>query len=119
MDRIAELRSILLVHAEDPALLREPKGPTPRDFLNSRPAEAEVAAIATAIGMARETGCRLHVVHVSTARCADLIEEAVRRGVDGNGGTCPPYLLFTRNDPGPPGGVGKWAPPIPTGGERP
>ena len=118
MDRIAELRSILLVHAEDPALLREAKGPTPRDFLDSRPAEAEVAAIATAIGMARETGCRLHVVHVSTARGADLIEEAVRRGIDVSGETCPHYMLYTENDLGRLGGLGKCAPPFRTEADR-
>jgi len=118
MDRIAELRSILLVHAEDPALLREPKGPTPRDFLDSRPAEAEVAAIATAIGMARETGCRLHVVHVSTARGADLIEEAVRRGIDVSGETCPHYMLYTESDLGRLGGLGKCAPPFRTEADR-
>ena len=118
MDRIAELRSILLVHAEDPALLREPKGPTPRDFLDSRPAEAEVAAIATAIGMARETGCRLHVVHVSTARGADLIEEAVRRGIDVSGETCPHYMLYTENDLRRLGGLGKCAPPFRTEADR-
>ena len=118
MDRIAELRSILLVHAEDPALLREPKGPTPRDFLDSRPAEAEVAAIATAIGMARETGCRLHVVHVSTARGADLIEEAVRRGIDVSGETCPHYTLYTEDDLGRLGGLGKCAPPFRTEADR-
>src|SRR5256885_13713658 len=115
MDRIAELRSILLVHAEDPALLREPKGPTPRDFLNSRPAEAEVAAIATAIGMARETGCRLHVVHVSTARGADLIEGAVRRGGGVRGGGWPPFPPFTQKEPWRAGGVGESRPPIPPG----
>ena len=35
MKRIAELDSILLVHAEDPQLLREPAGPTARDFTDS------------------------------------------------------------------------------------
>ena len=56
------------VHAEDPASLREPAGTGWRDFVASRPVEAELRAIETAIELARETGCSLHVVHVSTAR---------------------------------------------------
>jgi len=107
MKRIAELGSILLVHAEDPAGLREPKGPTARDFLDSRPPEAEVEAITTAITMARETGCRLHVVHVSTARGAELID-----GVNATGETCPHYLLYTQQDLDRLGGIGKCAPPF-------
>lgn len=112
MNRIAELDSILLVHAEDPGLLREPKGPKARDFLESRPAEAEVSAIARAIAMARETGCRLHVVHVSTAEGARLIEKAHRDGVDVSGETCPHYMLYTARDLERLGGPGKCAPPL-------
>jgi len=107
MKRIAELGSILLVHAEDPAMLSEPKGPTARDFLDSRPPEAEIEAITTVIAMARETGCRLHVVHVSTARGAALID-----GVSVTGETCPHYLLYTQQDLDRLGGVGKCAPPF-------
>ena len=107
MKRIAELDSILLVHAENPALLREPKGTTARDFLDSRPPEAEVGAITTLIAMARESGCRLHVVHVSTARGAALID-----GVSVTGETCPHYLLYTEQDLDRLGGIGKCAPPF-------
>ena len=107
MKRIAELDSILLVHAEDPAGLREPKGPTARDFLDSRPPEAEVEAMTTAIGMAHETGCRLHVVHVSTARGAELID-----GVSVTGETCPHYMLYVADDLERLGGLGKCAPPF-------
>lgn len=112
MERIAELNSILLVHAEDPALLREPKGPTARDFIESRPPEAEVSAIRQAIDMARETKCRLHVVHVSTAAGADLIAKAHLAGVDVSGETCPHYMLYTDADFERLGGLGKCAPPF-------
>jgi allantoinase len=114
MERIAELDSILLVHAEDPNVLREPKGPFARDFIESRPADAEVKAIATVIDMAQKTGCRLHIVHVSTARGADLIAEAVTRDVDVSGETCPHYLLYTEDDLARLGGLGKCAPPLRT-----
>ena len=118
MDRIAELDSILLVHAEDPLLLREPKGPTASDFITSRPAEAETSAIAQAIAIARETGCRLHIVHVSTAAGADLVVKALKDGVDVTYETCPHYMLYTADDLERLGGLGKCAPPLRTERDR-
>lgn len=118
MATIAELGSILLVHAEDPSLLRSPAGPTALDFVRSRPPEAEVAAIATAIDLARETGCRLHVVHVSTARGAELIRDAAAQGVDVSGETCPHYLMYVEEDMARLGGTAKCAPPFRTTADR-
>ena len=106
MKRIAELDSILLVHAEDPALLREPQGPTAADFIESRPPEAEVEAIELVATIARETGCRLHVVHVSTLRGASLLDENV------TGETCPHYMLYTATDMARIRGLAKCAPPF-------
>src|SRR2546430_17523108 len=85
MDRIAELDSILLVHAEDPSQLGEPKGPTARDFIESRPWQAELSAIQDVITLSRETGCRLHIVHVSTVRGTTMIQDAQLRGIDVSG----------------------------------
>jgi len=118
MLRIAELDSILLVHAEDPSRLTAPKGPTARDFLESRPVDAEVDAIGQAIGLATETGCRLHVVHVSTVQGIALIQDAQLRGVDVSGETCPHYLLYAVEDLDRLRGVGKCAPPFRSAGNR-
>ncbi len=118
MKRIAELDSILLVHAEDPALLREPPGPSARDFLDSRPREAETSAISLAIELAESAGCRLHVVHVSTAEGADLIARASRSGIDVSGETCPHYLMYTATDLEQLGGLGKCAPPFRSDADR-
>ena len=49
-----------------------------RDYLDSRPVEAEIEAIGRAIALAAETGCPLHIVHVSTARGVALVAEARR-----------------------------------------
>lgn len=120
MKRIAALDSILLVHAEEPSELREPAGPTARDFIASRPATAELAAITRAIEIAGATGCRLHIVHVSTARSAELIDAARRLGADVTGETCPHYLLYRAEDLERLGGLAKCAPPFRTerDGER-
>jgi len=118
MKRIAELGSILLVHAEDPSELREPDGPSARDFTGSRPPRAELAAITVAIETAGATGCPLHIVHVSTARGAELIDAARSLGADVTGETCPHYLLYVDQDLERLGGLGKCAPPFRTEADR-
>ena len=112
MKRIAELDSILLVHAEDPAAITNPKGPTARDFIESRPWEAELSAVHDAIRWAREAGCRLHIVHVSSLQSAALIQQQREQGVDVSGETCPHYLLYSEDDLERLGGLGKCAPPF-------
>jgi allantoinase len=116
MKRIAELDSILLVHAEDPAKLSDPKGTTARDFLDSRPWEAELSAVHDAIAWARETGCRLHIVHVSWVPSAALIQVARESGGDVSRETCPHYLLYSEEDLQRLGGLGKCAPPFRSAG---
>jgi allantoinase len=116
MKRIAQLGSILLVHAEDPRILeakaQSASGNGARDFVRSRPPEAEWEAISGAVSLAAETGCRLHVVHVSTARGVEMINEARARGVDVSGETCAHYLLYVEDDLERLGGLGKCAPPF-------
>ena len=119
MRRIAALGSILLLHAEDAemvdALSREAiaKGRTSaRDFVRSRPVTAELDAISRAISIAGETGCAIHIVHVSTAQGVRVIQEAQTQGVDVSGETCPHYLLYVEEDLERLGGVGKCTPPF-------
>ena len=118
MERIAALGSIVLVHAEAPERLDDPRGPGPLDFARSRPVEAEIEAIEQVIGLARDTGCRTHVVHVSTVRGITLIGEAQLRGVDISAETCPHYLLYAEEDLERLGGIGKCAPPFRSAGNR-
>jgi allantoinase len=83
-----------------------------RDYLDSKPAVAETEAINRAIHFAEETGCSLHVVHVSTGRGITLIAEARARGVEVTAETCPHYLLFAEEDLERLGAVAKCAPPL-------
>jgi allantoinase len=118
MNRIAELESTLLVHAEAPAKLLAPRGTTAMDFIRSRPPEAEIEAIQELIATARDTGCRTHVVHVSTVPGITLIQEARMRDIDVSGETCAHYLLYAEEDLARLGGTGKCAPPFRSGGNR-
>lgn len=112
MRRIRELGSILLVHAEDPRVLHAPSGKSWRDFVLSRPPEAEWSAIDRTVVIATETGCRLHVVHVSTGHGFAMIREAQEHGVDVSGETCPHYVLYPDYELDRLGGLGKCAPPL-------
>lgn len=118
MTRIAALGSILLVHAESPARLETPRGKTALDFIASRPPAAEIDAIGEAIAIARETGCRTHIVHVSTVQGMTMIAEAQLHGVDVSGETCPHYLLYCEADLERLAGAGKCAPPFRSAGNR-
>ena len=85
---------------------------TARDYLASRPVIAEIEAIARAVLLAEETGCALHVVHVSTGRGIAQIAAARARGVDVTAETCPHYLVFDEDDLQRLGAIAKCAPPL-------
>jgi allantoinase len=87
-------------------------------FLESRPVVAEVEAIRRAAGLARETGCALHIVHVSSGRGIAAALEARALGADISIETCPHYLFFTEEDLLKIGSVAKCAPPLRSVAER-
>ncbi|HKP29777.1 MAG TPA: allantoinase AllB [Gemmatimonadales bacterium] len=111
---LASLDALLMVHAEDPSLLRAIAGTARRheEWLATRPASAEMRAVEDLIALAREFGARIHVVHVSAPDTARRISEARDRGVRITGETCPHYLTFCAEEI-PEGATGyKCAPPI-------
>jgi allantoinase len=83
-----------------------------RDYLASRPIAAEVAAIREACELAGETGCKLHIVHVSCGEGLDEIRAAKDRGVDVTAETCPHYLVFDTDEAVRIGAPAKCAPPL-------
>ncbi|WP_433295236.1 allantoinase AllB [Actinoplanes sp. CA-030573] len=87
--------ALFVVHAEDPGHLHEAASSAAyADFLATRPPSAENAAIATAIEAARETGARIHILHLSAASALPLIAEAKAAGVRVTAETCPHYLTL-------------------------
>ncbi|MGO9957338.1 MAG: allantoinase AllB [Solirubrobacteraceae bacterium] len=105
MREIAALGSILAVHAENDAITTElaaqarSEGRTDATaYLASRPAVVELEAIARAIALAADTGCALHIVHVSTADGVALVRDAQDRGVDVSWETTPHHLTLTAGD---------------------
>ena len=124
MRRAAALGLPVAVHAENEALTAALAAAsiaagrcTAGDYLASRPAIAEIEAIGRAILLAEETGCPLHVVHVSTGRGIAHIAAARARGVDVTAETCPHYLVFDEEDLQRLGAIAKCAPPLRPRGE--
>jgi allantoinase len=114
-----KLGKIVAVHAESDQLTSElarraiAQGRTGiRDYLTSRPIIAELEAIARAILFAQETGCPLHIVHVSSGRGIGMVAEARARGIDVSCETCTHYLVLTEDDVEELGAVAKCAPPL-------
>jgi allantoinase len=78
----------------------------------SRPAVAETEAIAGCLELARATGVRLHLCHVTVDRGVQLARRARADGVDVSAETCPHYLLLDEDELARRGGEAKINPPL-------
>ncbi len=102
MARARDLGKVIAAHCEDNRLLRSgyihdgayAKAHGHRGIC----AESEWGPIARDLKLAKETGCRYHVCHVSTAESVALIRRAKEDGVDVTCETAPHYLLLSEND---------------------
>lgn len=102
MEGIAKTGKILAAHCEVNFLLR--KGYI-HDGEYARAhghrgicSESEWREIERDIRLSEETGCRLHICHISTAESVDLIRRAKERGVKVTCETGPHYLAFCDED---------------------
>jgi allantoinase len=125
MCRAALLGLPVAVHAENAAIVRElgrralAGGKVAMaDFLASRPVAAEVEAITSALAMAGEAGCALHISHVSCGTSAALVAEARAQGADVTCETAPHYLVLTAEDAERIGVLAKCTPPLRSADER-
>jgi allantoinase len=99
--QIAGLGGLLLVHAEDPDYIGEvcgPGGPDYAAFLRSRPPVAETSAIEAVIEVARHTGVRAHILHVSSADSLEMLAAAHAEGLAVSSETCPHYLALSAEE---------------------
>jgi len=119
MSALAEFNLPLSVHAEHEQLLQAERSsirPGQRNgsrmHADSRPPIVEMAAINTALFLAEQTGCWLHISHVSTADSMRLISDARNRNVRVTVGTCPHYLTLNLDDLDHLAGFGRTAPAL-------
>jgi allantoinase len=101
LTELAAVDGLLIAHAEDAdaiAAAPEPGGPSYARYLASRPCAAEESAIGRLIEAAKDTGARVHVVHLADADALPLIRAARADGVRITVETCPHYLTFAAED---------------------
>jgi len=115
LDEVAELGSMLIVHAEDPGVLAAHENDGGADyhrFVQSRPHEAETTAIELVIAGVRRSGARAHILHLSSAAALPALRAARAEGLPITVETCPHYLTIAEE--GIPNGATQYkcCPPI-------
>ena len=102
MRRAYDLNRVVCQHAMDP---QELKGGVIRDCDLARKlnlpiisVETETKAIRRDLSLCRETGCRLHIQHISTAAGVELVRAAQREGLPVTAEAMPHHLLLTCDD---------------------
>ena len=82
------------------------------DWLHSRPKAWEDAAIELLVRLCRETGCAVHIVHLSSSTAVPILRAARAEGLPITVETCPHYLCLTAEEIPPGETLYKCAPPI-------
>ena len=86
------------------------------------PGLSEADCIRRDLSLCRETGCRLHVQHISTAEGVELVRGARKEGLPVTAEATPHHVLLCRDDVGDRGaaeaGNFKMAPPLATAEDR-
>mgnify|MGYP001488264852 FL=1 len=119
MKKLAELGHILCIHAENASItdkLAEEKikngQTTVMDYVDSRPVFTEVEAVRRALFFAKETGCRLHLAHISSSEAVHEILKARSEGLDVTLESCPHYFAISAEEFVDIGNKAKCAPPL-------
>jgi dihydroorotase len=91
--------SVLAQHAEDPALVRgghmHEGAWSARLGIPGRPAVAESSIVARDLALAKLTGGRYHVLHVSSGQTVELVRAAKAEGVRVTAECTPQHLVLT------------------------
>jgi allantoinase len=118
---LAELGSVLLVHAEAPGPIAAAEARVraanadPRSYasyLATRPPEAELEALELLVRLCRDSGARIHVVHFASADALSALHAARAEGLPITAETCPHYLFFEAESIADGATAFKCAPPI-------
>ncbi len=102
MATAAKIAMPIMDHALDPAIagngvLREYPAAI-NAGLPCIPAEAEIQAVERDIRLAEQTGCSVHIQHISTKETVNLIRSAIDRGIKISAEATPHHLALTVDD---------------------
>ena len=105
LQEVAKTSLLMAVHTEDNdmvtggiAALRKEGKVFPKAHCLSRPALTEVLAVQRVLALAKETGVRVYLVHISTPEAVELAKKARNEGQEIYIETCPHYLYLTDED---------------------
>jgi allantoinase len=119
--KIAETGKIVGIHAENfdiiQSLSKEIVASGDQSYqalLKTRPNIAEETIIQTAISFAKDTGAKLHILHLAAKEGVELIKRAQEKGYPVTGETCSHYLCLCDEDFARLGSLLKVYPPVRT-----
>ena len=98
MPILAQGNATLLVHAEldnSTGDFKPSDSSSYQEFLASRPDDWEVDAISSIIGLSKKHNCKVHIVHLSSAKAIKLIQQAQNDKIKITAETCPHYLTLS------------------------
>jgi len=108
--------AVISQHAEDPDMVLggviNAGAAADRLGVRGRPADAEVSVVRRDIELARRTGGRYHVLHLSTEAAMELVVQAKRDGLAVTAEVTPQHLVLTEDDVERLGTTGKMNPPL-------
>ena len=109
---------LIISHCEDASMVKNHavnEGKASWELmLPGRPAVAEEIMVARDAMIAAETGAKLHIAHVSTARSVDIIRKAKEAGIRITAETCPQYFSLTEDEVLKIGALARVNPPLRT-----
>ena len=116
--RARQLEMPVLCHCEDTSMVAGRavnEGSVSRQlWLEGRPAIAEEIMVMRDAMLSEETGARVHICHVSTARSVDIIRKMKKKGVPITCETCPQYFTLTEEEVQKQGTMARVNPPLRT-----
>lgn len=108
----------VLCHCEDTSMVEGRavnEGSVSRQlWLEGRPAIAEELEVMRAAMLAEETGARVHICHISTAKAVDIVRRMKEHGVPVTCETCPQYFTLNQSEILKQGAMARVNPPLRT-----
>lgn len=102
MEKAKALNKIIVAHCEDKSLLFggciHDGEYAKKHFHKGISSESEWKPLERDLALAKKTGCKYHVCHISTKESVELIRKAKKEGVDVTSETAPHYLVLDESD---------------------
>ena len=120
MKILAKTGDILMIHCENASITdglaakARKEGKTKMsDYVATRPPFTEVESVQKVLLFAKETGCRVHIVHISAVEAVLMVQQAIAEGlVNVSFESCPHYFLLALEELDAMGSIAKCSPPV-------